>query len=135
MTRTALAIEHRTDDSTDGNLYFPEEESVFAQNTVTSDRPASFVLHNGLQVVVIPDHRIPVVTQMIWYKVEAADEPPGKSGLAHFLEHLMFKGTSKHPADEFSQTVLRVGGNQKCVHRNRLYQLFPACAARAPRQR
>ncbi|WP_246786789.1 pitrilysin family protein [Bradyrhizobium sp. USDA 3458] len=112
MTRTALPIEYRTDDSTDGNLYFREEESVFAQNTATSDRPASFVLHNGLQVVVIPDHRIPVVTQMIWYKVGAADEPPGKSGLAHFLEHLMFKGTSKHPADEFSQTVLRVGGNQ-----------------------
>jgi zinc protease len=62
--------------------------------------------------VVIPDHRTPVVTQMIWYKVGSADETPGKSGLAHFLEHLMFKGTSKHPAGEFSQTVLRVGGNE-----------------------
>jgi zinc protease len=49
---------------------------------------------------------------MIWYKVGSADETPGKSGLAHFLEHLMFKGTSKHPAGEFSQTVLRVGGNE-----------------------
>jgi zinc protease len=62
--------------------------------------------------VVIPDHRTPVVTQMIWYKVGSADETPGKSGLAHFLEHLMFKGTAKHPAGEFSQTVLRVGGNE-----------------------
>ena len=62
--------------------------------------------------MVIPDHRTPVVTQMIWYKVGSADETPGKSGLAHFLEHLMFKGTSKHPAGEFSQTVLRVGGNE-----------------------
>jgi zinc protease len=79
---------------------------------VTSERPASFTLGNGLQVVVIPDHRTPVVTQMIWYKVGSADETPGKSGLAHFLEHLMFKGTSKHPAGEFSQTVLRIGGNE-----------------------
>jgi zinc protease len=49
---------------------------------------------------------------MIWYKVGSADETPGKSGLAHFLEHLMFKGTSRHPAGEFSKTVLRVGGNE-----------------------
>ncbi len=85
---------------------------AFAQTTVTSDPPASFTLANGLKVVVIPDHRTPVVTQMIWYKVGSADETPGKSGLAHFLEHLMFKGTSKHPAGEFSQTVLRIGGNE-----------------------
>ena len=65
-----------------------------------------------MQVVVIPDHRTPVVTQMVWYKVGSADETPGKSGLAHFLEHLMFKGTSQHPAGEFSQTVLRIGGNE-----------------------
>src|ERR1700720_1956075 len=83
-----------------------------AQTTFTSEPPASFTLGNGLQVVVIPDHRTPVVTQMIWYKVGSADETPGKSGLAHFLEHLMFKGTSKHPAGEFSQTVLRIGGNE-----------------------
>jgi zinc protease len=83
-----------------------------AQTTVTSERPATFTLDNGLQVVVIPDHRTPVVTQMIWYKVGSADETPGKSGLAHFLEHLMFKGTAKHPEGEFSQTVLRVGGNE-----------------------
>jgi zinc protease len=85
---------------------------AIAQSTVTSDPPASFTLSNGLHVVVIPDHRTPVVTQMIWYKVGSADETPGKSGLAHFLEHLMFKGTSKHPAGEFSQTVLRIGGNE-----------------------
>jgi zinc protease len=85
---------------------------VRAQTTVTSEPPASFSLDNGLKVVVIPDHRTPVVTQMIWYKVGSADETPGKSGLAHFLEHLMFKGSSKHPAGEFSQTVLRVGGNE-----------------------
>jgi len=85
---------------------------VLAQTTVTSEPPAVFSLANGLKVVVIPDHRTPVVTQMIWYKVGSADETPGKSGLAHFLEHLMFKGTAKHPAGEFSQTVLRIGGNE-----------------------
>jgi zinc protease len=85
---------------------------VRAQTTVTSERPASFTLGNGMQVVVIPDHRTPVVTQMVWYKVGSADETPGKSGLAHFLEHLMFKGTATHPVGEFSQTVLRIGGNE-----------------------
>ncbi len=87
-------------------------QPALAQTTVTSDPPATFTLGNGLQVVVIPDHRTPVVTQMIWYKVGSADETPGKSGLAHFLEHLMFKGTAKHPAGEFSKTVLRIGGNE-----------------------
>jgi len=86
--------------------------SSFAQTTLTSEPPATFTLPNGLQVVVIQDHRTPVVTQMIWYKVGSADETPGKSGLAHFLEHLMFKGTTNHPAGEFSQTVLKVGGNE-----------------------
>jgi zinc protease len=88
------------------------DSGVRAQTTVTSDPPATFTLANGMQVVVIPDHRTPVVTQMIWYKVGSADETPGKSGLAHFLEHLMFKGTTAHPAGEFSQTVLRIGGNE-----------------------
>jgi zinc protease len=86
--------------------------AAHAQITVTSERPASFTLGNGMQVVVIPDHRTPVVTQMVWYKVGSADETPGKSGLAHFLEHLMFKGTVNHPAGEFSKTVLRIGGNE-----------------------
>ena len=71
-----------------------------------------FVLANGLEVVVIPDHRAPVVTHMVWYKVGSADETPGKSGLAHFLEHLMFKGTAKNPAGRFSQVVATVGGEE-----------------------
>jgi zinc protease len=91
---------------------FAISAGALAQTTVTSEPPATFTLGNGLQVVVIPDHRTPVVTQMIWYKVGSADETPGKSGLAHFLEHLMFKGTSKHPVGEFSQTVLKIGGNE-----------------------
>src|ERR1700753_49847 len=83
-----------------------------AQNTATSPPPPPFTLPNGLQVLVIQDHRTPVVTQMGCYKVGSADETPGKSGLAHFLEHLMFKGTAAHPVGEFSQTVLKVGGNE-----------------------
>jgi zinc protease len=71
-----------------------------------------FTLANGLEVVVIPDRRTPVVTHMIWYKVGSADEPPGKSGIAHFLEHLMFKGTAKHPEREFSQMVATIGGRE-----------------------
>src|SRR5471032_2595217 len=71
-----------------------------------------FTLANGLDVVVIPDHRAPVVTHMIWYKVGAADETPGKSGLAHFLEHLMFKGTAKNPTGRFSQVVATIGGQE-----------------------
>jgi len=72
----------------------------------------SFTLSNGLMVVVIPNHRAPVVSHMIWYKVGAADEVPGKSGIAHFLEHLMFKGTPKYPAGELTSMVARNGGNQ-----------------------
>ena len=72
--------------------------------------PTVYTLQNGLQVVVIEDHLAPVVTQMVWYRVGAADEVDGKSGLAHFLEHLMFKGTDRIPASQFSKIVARNGG-------------------------
>ena len=62
-------------------------------------------LANGMDVVVIPDHRTPVVTHMVWYRNGSADDPVGQSGIAHFLEHLMFKGTAKHPQGEFSDVV------------------------------
>ncbi|MCL4768694.1 MAG: insulinase family protein [Hyphomicrobiaceae bacterium] len=76
-----------------------------------SDRRATqFTLSNGMQVVVVPDHRAPVVTHMVWYRVGAADEPPGVSGIAHFLEHLMFKSTEKIASGEFSRIVSRLGG-------------------------
>jgi zinc protease len=70
----------------------------------------SFTLANGLQVVVLPNHRVPAVTQMVWYKIGAADDPRGKSGTAHFLEHLMFKGTRAHPPGEFSALISQGGG-------------------------
>ncbi|MEZ5827291.1 MAG: pitrilysin family protein [Hyphomicrobiales bacterium] len=76
-----------------------------------AERVTEFTLANGLHVVVIPDHRAPVVTQMVWYKAGAADEPPGSSGIAHFLEHLMFKGTDKIPTGQFSKIIAKNGGD------------------------
>lgn len=76
----------------------------------SAPKVASYTLDNGMQVVVIPDNRAPVVTHMVWYKVGAADEPPGHSGIAHFLEHLMFKGTEETAPGEFSKLVARWGG-------------------------
>ncbi len=73
-------------------------------------RPETFTLRNGLQVVVITDRRAPVVTHMVWYRVGAADEPRGRSGIAHFFEHLMFKGTREIAPGEFSRTIARNGG-------------------------
>ena len=72
--------------------------------------PESFTLSNGMQVVVVPNHRAPIVIHMVWYKVGAADQPAGKSGIAHFLEHLMFKGTKTVKPGEFSKIVARNGG-------------------------
>ncbi|MCC9620622.1 insulinase family protein [Thalassospira sp. MA62] len=73
--------------------------------------PQTATLDNGMQVVLVENHRAPVVTHMVWYKVGSADEQPGVSGIAHFLEHLMFKGTDDIPPGEFSKIVARNGGN------------------------
>lgn len=70
-----------------------------------------FTLENGLEAVVIEDHRAPVVVHMVWYRAGSADETLGKSGVAHFLEHLMFKGTDDLAPGEFSKTVSANGGS------------------------
>ena len=77
--------------------------------------PSSFNLDNGMEVIVLPDHRAPVVTHMVWYKVGAADEDPGKSGIAHLFEHVMFKGTDDLEDGEFDQAVTARGGQLKAV--------------------
>ena len=77
-----------------------------------------FRLDNGLSVVVIPDHRAPVVTHMVWYRNGSADDPPGKSGIAHFLEHLMFKGTKAHRQGQFSDVVAELGGQENAFTGN-----------------
>lgn len=71
----------------------------------------TFTLDNGMDVVVIEDHRAPVVQHMVWYRAGSADEPVGSSGVAHFLEHLLFKGTDTLAPGEFSATVAANGGN------------------------
>jgi zinc protease len=70
----------------------------------------AFALGNGMQIVVVPNHRVPAVMQMVWYKLGGADDPVGKSGIAHFLEHLMFKGTATTPPGAFSASISRNGG-------------------------
>ena len=76
---------------------------------------STFELANGLQVVVIPDHRVPVVTHMVWYRAGAADDPWGTSGIAHFLEHLMFKSTDKIKSGEFSRIITQLGGRDNAA--------------------
>ena len=74
------------------------------------ERVTDFTLDNGLDVVVIEDHRAPVAVHMLWYRSGSADEPLGQSGVAHFLEHLLFKATDTLESGEFSATVARNGG-------------------------
>ncbi len=87
----------------------PPERQIEVRSKVFNAE--SFTLDNGMRVVVIPNHTAPVVTHMVWYGVGAMDEPPGQSGIAHFVEHLMFKGTDKIAPGEFSKTVRALGGN------------------------
>ena len=84
---------------------------------------STFNLANGMQVVVIPDHRVPVVTHMVWYRAGAADDPWGTSGIAHFLEHLMFKSTKKIKSGEFTRIITGLGGrdNAQTTHDSTSY--------------
>ncbi len=86
--------------------------SLSLSSPLAAQEVTDFTLENGLQVVVIEDHRAPAVVQMLWYKVGAADEVAGTSGIAHFLEHLMFKGTETAGPDAFSDAVEAQGGSQ-----------------------
>ena len=84
--------------------------ALWAHSAVAEQPVTTFTLDNGLEVVVIEDNRAPVVTHMVWYRVGAADEPRGVSGIAHFLEHLMFKGTDEIPDGAFSKIIAANGG-------------------------
>jgi zinc protease len=90
----------------------PSSETGEGKNRHAGPRVNHFRLDNGMDVVVIPDHRAPVVTHMVWYRNGSADDPRGKSGIAHFLEHLMFKGTHNHKQGEFSHLVAELGGQE-----------------------
>ncbi|WP_084397791.1 M16 family metallopeptidase [Henriciella aquimarina] len=84
--------------------------SAMADTAEAGWHPTTFELDNGMDVVVLPDHRAPVVTHMVWYKVGAVDEEPGKSGIAHLFEHVMFKETDDIGPEEFTSIVQRNGG-------------------------
>lgn len=101
--------------------FLPFTHTVHAKEPVAITQPAKVfnaktqTLDNGLQVIVVENHRAPVVTHMVWYRVGAADEPRGKSGIAHFLEHLLFKGhkyegLGTYEPGEFSKIVRSLGG-------------------------
>src|SRR4051812_15585459 len=90
------------------NSFSPEVSAVAAETG--GSKATQFTLKNGLKLVVIPDHRAPVVTHMVWYHVGGTDDPPGLSGEAHLFEHLMFKGTKAVPNGELSKIVARNGG-------------------------
>jgi zinc protease len=85
--------------------------TLLAGPATAEDGVTQFTLDNGMDVLVIEDHRSPAVVHMVWYRVGAADEPAGLSGIAHYLEHLMFKGTDDMAAGEFSETVRANGGS------------------------
>ncbi len=87
-------------------------------SVASSPRAVEYKLDNGMQVVVIPDHRAPVVQHMVWYKVGSSDEVRGTSGIAHFLEHLMFKGTEKIGPGQFSKIIARNGGQDNAFTSN-----------------
>ncbi len=89
----------------------------------------SFTLPNGMKVVAVPNHRVPAVTHMVWYRVGAADEPPGLSGIAHFAEHMMFKGTETLPPGEFSKRVKLLGGNDNAFTGQDITAYFQSVAS------
>lgn len=81
--------------------------TVFANPSIKE-----FKLDNGLKVIVQEDHRAPVVVSQVWYRAGSLDEVNGKTGVAHVLEHMMFKGTKKVPAGQFSRLVAAAGGKE-----------------------
>ncbi|MEP4196518.1 MAG: pitrilysin family protein [Aliishimia sp.] len=84
--------------------------TAVAVTAKANDLVTNFTLDNGMDVVVVEDHRAPVVQHMVWYRAGSADEPVGQSGVAHFLEHLLFKATDTLEAGEFSSVVAANGG-------------------------
>jgi zinc protease len=110
-------------------MSFSMSVAAVAAEKAPSEHVREFALANGVEVVVIPDHRAPVVTQMVWYKAGAADEPPGSSGIAHFLEHLMFKGTDKIPTGQFSKIIAKNGGEDNAFTNHDVTAYFQRVAA------
>ena len=101
----------------------------FAARADIADQVTDFTLDNGLQVVVIEDHRAPVVVHMLWYRAGSADETAGVSGIAHFLEHLLFKQTKTLESGEFSRVVAENGGSDNAFTSKDFTAYFQRVAA------
>ena len=104
--------------------------SLYFSNSFSNEQTSthSFVLKNGMEVVVIENKRAPVIAQMIWYNFGSGIEKTGKSGLAHFMEHLMFKGTRKFPDNYYSNFISKIGGSENAFTSydyTAYYQVFP----------
>jgi zinc protease len=104
-------------------LYLPAFTG-YAQSAV-----AEKMLSNGLKVLVKEDHRSPVVVSQVWYKVGSSYEPGGITGISHMLEHMMFKGTDKHPAGEFSRIIAENGGDENAFTGHDYTAYFQTMAA------
>lgn len=108
---------------------------ISLDNTAHAKKPEKlfnatpYTLENGLKIIVVPNKRAPVITHMVWYHVGAADEPKGKSGIAHFLEHLMFKGSFGFEPGEFSKTIRALGGNDNAFTSQDYTAYFQSIAA------
>jgi len=98
-------------------------------HAASAEEVTTFTLDNGMEVVVIEDHRAPVVVHMVWYRTGSADEPPGVSGVAHFLEHLLFKATDTLESGEFSATVAANGGTDNAFTSHDYTAYFQRIAA------
>lgn len=85
--------------------------------------PKEYILQNGLKLIVIEDHKSPLATFQIWYRVGSKDDPEGKSGISHLLEHMMFKGTHRYEAGEFSKIIQRNGGSDN-AHTTKDYTMY-----------
>ena len=100
------------------NKRFPFRSAIVALALICIGTPASAAtvaqrtLPNGMTIIVKEDHRSPVAVSMVWYRAGSMDEVSGTTGVAHMLEHMMFKGTKKVPAGEFSRTIARAGGRE-----------------------
>lgn len=108
-------------------MYFRTDRSHGSRSVREAVPVEHFSLRNGLQVMVMPNERIPAVTHLLFVRAGAADDPYGKSGLAHYLEHLMFSGTAKYPEGVYERTIQRVGGTQN-AHTTYDYTLYYAAA-------
>lgn len=106
-------------------LVFSASAAIEGNN---SNNISHFTLDNGLQVFVKEDHRAPVAVFQIWYRVGSVDETPGTTGIAHVLEHMMFKGTDKHPEGEFNKIITENGGSQNAGTSNDFTYYYQAFA-------